>query len=84
MHHAIRMSVFNGSIDADLTGKADKTAEFLQVELTNGMGIKKVKTRLVGEYNLPNVLAAISVGKYFNIHKIILRLNNSYVNLIIY
>ncbi len=56
-----------GSLDAVLTGIADKTNEFLQVELTNGMGIKKVITNLVGEYNLPNVLAAISVGKFFNV-----------------
>jgi UDP-N-acetylmuramoyl-tripeptide--D-alanyl-D-alanine ligase len=56
-----------GTINADITGSADKSTEFLQVEMTNGTGIKKIKTNLVGEYNLPNVLAAVAVGKYFNV-----------------
>ena len=30
-------------------------------------GIRTINTNLVGEYNLPNVLAAVAVGKYFNV-----------------
>ncbi|MEP7108408.1 MAG: UDP-N-acetylmuramoyl-tripeptide--D-alanyl-D-alanine ligase [Ferruginibacter sp.] len=52
---------------ADIAGDADKTAEFLQVEMTRGTGLKKIKTNLVGEYNLPNILAAVAVGKYFKV-----------------
>jgi UDP-N-acetylmuramoyl-tripeptide--D-alanyl-D-alanine ligase len=56
-----------GTVDADITGIADKSTEFLQVAMTNGTGIKKIKTNLVGEYNLPNVLVAVAVGNYFNV-----------------
>ncbi len=56
-----------GTVDAGITGVADTSTEFLQVKMTKGTGIKKIKTNLVGEYNLPNVLAAVAVGKYFNV-----------------
>ena len=46
---------------------ADNSGHFLQVEMTIGTSIKKIKTNLVGEYNLPNVLVAVAVGKYFNV-----------------
>lgn len=54
-----------GTAEADIAGVADKTAGFLQVEMTKGTTIKKIATNLVGGYNLPNVLAAVAVGKYF-------------------
>lgn len=56
-----------GTSDADYTGFADNSHEFLQVSMTKGSGIQKLKTKLVGDYNLPNVLAAIAIGKYFKI-----------------
>ena len=31
------------------------------------LSIKKIKTNLVGDYNLPNVLVAVAVGKYFSV-----------------
>lgn len=37
---------------------------FLEVITEDGL---LIKTHLVGNYNLPNVLAAIAVGKYFNV-----------------
>ena len=39
---------------------------------------KEIKTKLVGEYNLPNVLAAICIGLYFNVpeQKIITAIEN--------
>ncbi|MEP7141556.1 MAG: UDP-N-acetylmuramoyl-tripeptide--D-alanyl-D-alanine ligase [Ferruginibacter sp.] len=56
-----------GTTDAGITGVADKCSEFLLVEMTCGTGIKEIKTNLIGEYNLPNVLAAVAIGKYFNV-----------------
>jgi UDP-N-acetylmuramoyl-tripeptide--D-alanyl-D-alanine ligase len=50
-----------------ITGKVLKNDPLLEVEITHGLSEKKIKTQLVGEYNLPNVLAAITVGKYFNV-----------------
>ena len=56
-----------GTENAEITGLADNSGHFLQVEMTIGTSIKKIKTNLVGEYNLPNVLVAVAVGKYFNV-----------------
>ena len=56
-----------GTSDADITGVADSSLEFLQVQMTKGTGIRKIATNLVGEYNLPNVLVAVAIGKYFDV-----------------
>ena len=32
------------------------------------MEISEIKTQLVGDYNLPNVLAAVCIGKYFKLN----------------
>jgi len=40
---------------------------FLQVNFTQGSPIDTIQTQLVGEYNLPNILAAVCIGKYFEI-----------------
>ena len=67
MSRGILSVVTYGTFNADVMGLANKTAEFLVVEMTRGTTIKKIKTNLVGEYNLPNVLVAVAVGKYFNV-----------------
>lgn len=56
-----------GTANAEITGTIDKSTEFLQVEITRGADIKKITTNLVGDYNLPNVLVAVAVGKYFGV-----------------
>ena len=56
-----------GTKDADISGVADNSKELLEVNMLKGTGIKNIKTNLVGSYNLPNVLAAVAVGKYFNV-----------------
>ena len=58
-----------GTQAAEITGIAGNTHEFLEVLITNGTGIKNIHTHLVGIYNLPNVLAAIAVGKYFKVEE---------------
>jgi len=40
---------------------------FLQVHFTQGAPIESIQTQLVGEYNLPNILAAVSIGLYFKV-----------------
>jgi len=40
---------------------------FLKVEVTQGLDDGIISTQLVGEYNLPNVLAAVTVGKFFEV-----------------
>jgi len=56
-----------GTHDADVTGTArtGNQNSFLTVELTAGPG--PIHTQLVGDYNLPNVLVAVAVGKHFNV-----------------
>ncbi|HYF33348.1 MAG TPA: UDP-N-acetylmuramoyl-tripeptide--D-alanyl-D-alanine ligase [Chitinophagaceae bacterium] len=56
-----------GTTDADITGQAVKSEPFLEVGITGGTSIASIKTQLVGAYNLPNVLVAVAVGKYFKV-----------------
>jgi len=56
-----------GTSDASLTGRAETSSsgELLEVKITKGAAIHEIKTQLVGSYNLPNVLAAVCIGKTF-------------------
>lgn len=53
--------------DAHVIGKVVKNDPLLEIEIKQGMDIKKISTQLVGDYNLPNVLAAVTIGKYFKV-----------------
>jgi UDP-N-acetylmuramoyl-tripeptide--D-alanyl-D-alanine ligase len=53
--------------EAHVIGRVSKNDPLLEVELLQGMDEKNIATQLVGEYNLPNVLAAVTVGKYFKV-----------------
>ena len=67
MSQGISLVKTYGTVNAMVTGTVNKTTEFLQVDMSGGTGIDKITTNLVGEYNLPNVLAAVAAGKYFNV-----------------
>ena len=61
-------SIFNyGTASSDIEGSILKSDPFLEVEIIKGSNTGIIKTQLVGDYNLPNVLAAVAVGKYFNV-----------------
>lgn len=49
-------------------GKVISIKPYLEFEWTFGNQSNKVKTELIGEYNLPNILAAITVGKYLGVN----------------
>jgi UDP-N-acetylmuramoyl-tripeptide--D-alanyl-D-alanine ligase len=53
--------------DAHMIGDVGKSNPLLEVEIKQGMDEKRINTQLVGEYNLPNVLAAMTVGKFFKV-----------------
>ena len=55
-----------GEKNADVTGIVGNNNSFLNVVFSNGFD-GTIKTNLVGSYNLPNVLAAVAVGKFFKI-----------------
>ena len=58
-----------GTQGADITGEVKNSAGFLEIAITKGADINDINTQMVGEYNLPNILAAVAVGKYFNIEE---------------
>ena len=55
-----------GTKEGDVVGQATQSDPFLAVSFTKGFG-GTINTSLVGDYNLPNVLAAVAVGKAFGI-----------------
>ena len=55
-----------GTQEGDVVGNTVASDPFLEVAFTKGLE-DHIATQLVGSYNLPNVLAAVAVGKYFSI-----------------
>ncbi len=63
-----RVITYGTTRDADFVGVAQPTSDsFLHVNITHGASTGAIHTQLVGDYNLPNVLAAVAVGKYFGV-----------------
>lgn len=56
-----------GTNAASITGVVKSSSGLLEVSITKGADLDTINTNLVGEYNLPNVLLAVAVGKYFNV-----------------
>jgi UDP-N-acetylmuramoyl-tripeptide--D-alanyl-D-alanine ligase len=57
-----------GTADADFVGRVVPAEDsFLHVEITQGADTGVIATHLVGDYNLPNVLVAVAVGKHFGV-----------------
>ena len=56
-----------GTHDAAITGEVKNSSGFLSVSITKGAAIETIQTQLVGEYNLPNILSAVALGKYFKV-----------------
>jgi UDP-N-acetylmuramoyl-tripeptide--D-alanyl-D-alanine ligase len=55
-----------GTTEGEVTGEAFRSDPFLEVHFSKGFS-GPISTQLVGSYNLPNVLAAVTIGKYFNV-----------------
>ncbi|EGK02288.1 MULTISPECIES: UDP-N-acetylmuramoyl-tripeptide--D-alanyl-D-alanine ligase [Dysgonomonas] len=53
--------------DLFISGKVLSIRPFLEFEWKFGTRRNKVKTNLIGEYNLSNALAAITIGKYLGV-----------------
>jgi UDP-N-acetylmuramoyl-tripeptide--D-alanyl-D-alanine ligase len=67
MSKGIPHIVTYGTKDAEFTGSTENSEPFLTVQITHGGAPGRIATQLVGEYNLPNVLAAFAVGKHFGV-----------------
>ncbi len=62
----LEKKIFYGSSGKDLHGKIIKSDPFPEIEI-EGIHPLEIKTQLTGTYNFPNVLAAVCIGRYFNI-----------------
>ncbi len=67
MSAGIKQVITYGTAGADITGTVQKGEPFLEVVISKGVSFKTIHTQLVGDYNMPNVLAAIAVGSYFKV-----------------
>jgi UDP-N-acetylmuramoyl-tripeptide--D-alanyl-D-alanine ligase len=56
-----------GTSDASLEGHTIKSEPFLEVAITKGAEAGTIRSQLVGDYNLPNILLAVAIGKHFNV-----------------
>lgn len=67
-----------GTQTGDVIGGIEKSEPFLSVAISKGLKPVVIKTALVGEYNLPNALCAVAVGKYFDVpeEKIVAAIEN--------
>ena len=55
--------------DAHVIGNMKKSDPYLEAAIILGIKPTTIHTQLVGEYNLTNVLAAVTVGKFFKINE---------------
>ncbi len=55
-----------GTHRGDVVGEAKEGTSFVEVNFSKGFSLP-IKTQLVGNYNLPNILCAVAVGKYFGV-----------------
>lgn len=60
-------SISYGSTDSDNKGEHISSSPYLVLELLSKKGHLLVKTNLIGSYNYENVMAAVSIGHYFDI-----------------
>ncbi len=67
MSKGIENTFWYGTKNGSVIGVARLQNSFLEADFTNGFSVGNIQTKLVGSYNLPNVLCAVAVGKYFNI-----------------
>jgi UDP-N-acetylmuramoyl-tripeptide--D-alanyl-D-alanine ligase len=56
-----------------VSGIVRRSEPYLEVEMKRGFEEGIISTQLVGDYNLPNVLCAIAVGKYFKVGELQIR-----------
>jgi UDP-N-acetylmuramoyl-tripeptide--D-alanyl-D-alanine ligase len=67
MSRGIPHLITYGTRDADITGVIAPSEALLKVDMTRGAATGPIQTQLVGDYNLPNVLVAVAVGRHFGV-----------------
>jgi UDP-N-acetylmuramoyl-tripeptide--D-alanyl-D-alanine ligase len=56
-----------GTSDAEVTGQLVEDRQFLTVRFSSGFSLPEITSHLVGGYNLPNLLVAVTVGRHFGV-----------------
>ena len=56
-----------GKEHGQIQGDAIDQNGMLTVQINKGIDINSIETHLVGNYNLPNVLAAVAIGQHFKV-----------------
>jgi UDP-N-acetylmuramoyl-tripeptide--D-alanyl-D-alanine ligase len=67
MARGINSQVSYGSANAHYIGKALSAETFLSVAVLTSGAETTINTNLVGQYNFPNVMAAVAIGLHFGI-----------------
>ncbi len=67
MSQSIKNKITYGTRNAQTTGQLISSEPFLIVEIGSEPSIGNINTQLVGDYNVPNVLAAVCVGMHFGV-----------------
>jgi UDP-N-acetylmuramoyl-tripeptide--D-alanyl-D-alanine ligase len=62
-----------GEKSGDIRGEVKNDTEFLEIKITRGAELPSIQTQLVGDYNLPNVLTAVCIGKTFGISDAVIK-----------
>ncbi len=56
-----------GTKMGEIIGRVEASEPFLKASVGNGLSEFIIHTKLVGAYNIYNVLSAVTIGKYFNV-----------------
>jgi UDP-N-acetylmuramoyl-tripeptide--D-alanyl-D-alanine ligase len=67
MSKGVSTIITYGTKKADTVGNVIESEPFLKVAIDSSSNPYTINTQLVGDYNLPNVLVAVTLGKYFKI-----------------
>lgn len=67
MSQGIEKIIRYGTAAASLEGQTVKSEPFLEVAITKGADTGTIHSQLVGDYNLPNILLAVAIGKHFQV-----------------
>lgn len=67
MSIGIQNIVKYGTQEGEITGTVSSNNTYLEVTIHNETTLNKISTQLVGDYNLPNILCAVTIGKYFHV-----------------
>jgi UDP-N-acetylmuramoyl-tripeptide--D-alanyl-D-alanine ligase len=67
MSARIEHIIFYGQSKGLVQGNVAANEPFIEVAITHGLSIDRINSQLVGDYNLPNILCAATIGKYFGV-----------------